>query len=111
MRILLLVLALAWTIPLFAEDSKTTWQSPGVPAAPGEFWKIPAGEAPRLTGATPSPAPPDIQNKIDWRLSDLIDFALKTAYDTKASFYDTKAAEAEFKSKKGAWYPEVNAVA
>jgi outer membrane protein len=93
----------------FAEEKTNhSWDSPGIPSAPGKFWPIPPGEPPKLTGATPLPAPPEIQNKLDWTLTDLIDFALSTAYSTKESWNTAKAAEYEFRSKKGKLYPEVD---
>ncbi len=95
------------SISAVAADQKNTWSSPDVPSKPGEFWKIPSGEPPALSGATPVPAPPEIQNKVDWRLADLIDFALSTAYTTKASWNEAKAAQAEYRSKKGEFFPEV----
>src|ERR1044071_9038613 len=95
----------------FAEDTNNSWKSPGIPPAPGKFWPIPSGEPPKLTGATPLPAPPEIQNKLDWTLSDLIDFALSTAYTTKESWNNAKAAEYEFRSRKGDLYPEIDLTA
>lgn len=91
----------------FAEEKKDSWNSPGIPSKPGEFWKVPAGEPPKLKDAAPIPASPEIQNKRDWRLSDLIDFALSTAYRTKVSWNDAKAAQAEYRSLKGEYFPEV----
>jgi outer membrane protein len=91
----------------FAEDTKNSWNSPGIPPGPGKFWPIPSGEPPKLTGATPLPAPPEIQNKLDWTLTDLIDFALSTAYTTKESWNNAKAAMYEFRSRKGDWFPEI----
>ena len=110
-KIILLILAAAWVLPAVAEEQKNTWKSPGVPAASSDFWKTPAGEPPKVTGVTPLPASPEIQNKADWTLADLIDFALQTGYETKASWNDAKAAAAEFASKKGAYYPEVDLLA
>lgn len=109
-RLLFLFLLLTWTTSSFAEQ-KSTWKSPGVPDKPSDFWNLPAGEPPRVTGIAPAPAPPEIQNKVDWTLSALIDFALETGYDTKASWNEAKAAAAALRSEKSAWYPEVNLAA
>jgi outer membrane protein len=92
----------------FADEKTNTWKSPGIPPAPGEFWKVPSGERPKLTGAAPTPAPLEIQKKLDWTLADLIDFALGTGYTTKASWNLAKAAEAEYRSKKGQLFPEID---
>src|SRR5262249_23626718 len=102
------LVVLTFVSPVLAEEQDHTWSSPGVSPSPGQFWKPPAGEPPKLTGAAPAPATPEIQNKLDWTLSDLIDFALKTGYDTQAAWHDAKAAAAEMGSKKGAYYPEVD---
>lgn len=106
-RILLPFLLLTWTTCCFAEQ-KHTWNAPGVPEKPSDFWSIPAGEPPHVTGIAPPPATPDIRNKVDWTLAALIDFALETGYDTKASWNEAKAAAAAFQSEKSAWFPEVN---
>ena len=95
------------TSTVFAEDKKNSWDSPGIPGKPGEFWNVPATKPPELKGATPVPAPPEIQNKLDWTLEDLIDFALETAYTTKESWNLAKAAQADFKSRKGQYFPEI----
>lgn len=101
----MLILAIAATI--HAADPKKTWSSPGIPEKAGDFWNPPAGEPPKLTGATPVPAPPEIQNKRDWSLSDLVDFALETSNTTRATWNNAKAAAAEFRSKKGEYFPEI----
>ena len=69
-KILSTVLILAFAATIHAEDSKNSWSSPGIPKDPGKFWNPPVGEPPKLTGASPLPAPPEIQNKQDWTLSD-----------------------------------------
>lgn len=104
--IMMMMIALV-SIPFSAAEEKNTWKSPGVPEKPGEFWKVPSGEPPKLTGASPVPAPPEVQNKLDWSLTDLIDFALDTAYTTKASWNEAKAALAEYRSRKGEFFPEI----
>lgn len=109
-KLLSLLFLLTWIVPAFSED-QNSWKSPDVPAKPSDFWKVPAGEPPKLIGATPAPAPPEIQNKIDWTLADLIDFALETGYTTRASWNDAKAASAAFHSEQSAYYPEVNLLA
>ena len=104
-RFVALLLFATLSITVYAEE-KNTWKSPDIPSKPGEFWKVPPGDPPKLTGASPVPAPPEIQNKLDWRLADLIDFALNTAYTTKASWNAAKAALAEYRSRKGEYFPE-----
>ena len=66
-------IALLFCSFVFAEDKKNSWSSPGIPSSPSEFWKVPSGKPPELKGSTPTPAPPEIQNKLDWTLADLID--------------------------------------
>ncbi|MGH9856887.1 MAG: TolC family protein, partial [Acidobacteriota bacterium] len=105
-RIIAILIFSLLSIRLTAED-KNTWKSPEIPSKPGEFWKVPSGEPPKLSGATPVPASPEIQNKLDWTLGDLIDFALDTAYTTKASWNDAKAALVEYRSRKGEFFPEI----
>jgi outer membrane protein len=90
-----------------AQDDKNTWSSPGIPPKPGEFWKVPSTNPPELKGASPVPASPEIQNKLDWTLADLIDFALDTAYTTKESWNLAKAAQAEYNSRRGEFFPEI----
>jgi len=107
-RFMALTVAFLICCSAFSDEKTNTWKSPGIPPSPGEFWKVPAGERPKLTGATPSPAPPEIQNKLDWTLTDLIDFALSTAYTTKASWNYAKAAQGDFRSKKGDLLPEID---
>ncbi|MCI0607383.1 TolC family protein [bacterium] len=95
------------SIHSFAEDRENTWNSPGIPPKPGEFWKVPAGDPPKLRDASPLQASPEIQNKSDWRLAELIDFALSTAYRTRISWNEAKAAQAEYRSLKGEYFPDV----
>jgi outer membrane protein len=102
------VLILIFAATIYAEDSKNSWSSPGIPETPGDFWKPPAGEPPKLTGASPLPAPPEIQKKRDWSLSDLVDFALQTSFTTRETWNNAKAAEAEMRSKKGEYWPDVD---
>lgn len=102
------MLILAFAVSIYAADSKNSWSSPGIPQDPGKFWNPPTGEPPKLIGASPMPAPPEIQNKQDWTLSDLIDFALKTSFTTRETWNNAKAAEAELRSKKGEYFPDVD---
>ncbi len=106
-RLLFGMLILAFAATTNAADPKKTWSSPGIPDKAGDFWNPPAGDPPKLTGATPIPAPPEIQNKRDWSLSDLVDFALQTSNTTRATWNTAKAAAAEFQSKKGEYFPEI----
>lgn len=102
------MLILAFAVSIHADDSKNSWSKPGIPQDPGKFWNPPTGEPPKLTGASPMPAPPEIQNKKDWTLSDLVDFALQTSYTTRETWNNAKAAEAEMRSKKGEFWPDVD---
>jgi outer membrane protein len=104
----LLLILISFSV--FADD-KNTWNSPSIPSKPGEFWKIPPGSPPKLTGATPVPAPPEVQNKLDWTLADLVDFALETAYTTKTSWNEAKSALHEYRSKKGEFFPDIDLTA
>lgn len=106
-KILFMVLILTFAATIHAEDSKNSWSSPGIPKDPGKFWNPPVGEPPKLTGASPMPAPPEIQNKQDWTLTDLIDFALETSTTTRETWNTAKARYAEMKSKKGEYWPDI----
>ncbi|MCI0442362.1 TolC family protein [bacterium] len=106
-KLLFTILIFAFAASIHAEDSKNSWSSPGVPKDPGKFWNPPSGEPPKLTGATPVAPPPEIQNKRDWSLADLIDFALQTSYTTRETWNNAKARAAEMNSKKGEYWPDV----
>jgi len=106
-KLFLTMLILAFTVHIYADDSRNSWSKPGIPQDPGKFWNPPTGEPPKLTGASPMPAPPEIQSKQDWTLSDLIDFALETSTTTRETWNTAKARYAELNSKKGEYWPDI----
>lgn len=77
-----------------------------IPSA-SEPWKPAPADVPIMEAVAPT-ASPEYQNKKDWTLAELIDLALKTNNETKITWFQAKAAAAEFESKKAAYYPTVD---
>ncbi len=82
-----------------AEDTNS-WKSPGTPSSPRDIWKPPAGTPPKLTGATPIPPSEEVKNRTNWTLTQLIDLALETSNQTRATWNDAKARGAKREGEK-----------
>lgn len=85
-------------------------KTPAPIASPAENWKPAPSEIPQLKITAPTISP-ELQNRKDWTLNELIDLALKTNNETRITWFQAKAAAAEFESKKGAFYPTVDVAA
>jgi len=104
---LILILPLA----LFLFSCASTQWSPkpaaGTPPSPGTAWTPPKPETSKFI-MTPPKVAPEIQNKRDWTLIDLIDLALKTSTQTRTSWLQARSAAAGLGSEKSAYYPTVD---
>ena len=83
--------------------------SPATPPSSGEIWKPTKPEEQKPVALPTVTVPAEYQNKESWSLEELIDLALLTNNSTKTTWYLARAAAAEAQSKKGAYYPSVDA--
>jgi outer membrane protein TolC len=85
-------------------------KTPAPIASPATHWKPAPQDIPQLkiSAATVSP---ELQNRKDWTLPALIDLALNTNNQTRITWFQSKAAAADFESKKGPFYPTVDLAA
>lgn len=79
-------------------------------ATPDQRWKPAPDEIPQLK-MTAVTIDPELQNRKDWTLPELIDLALKVNNETRITWFQSRAAAADFQSKKGAFYPQVDVAA
>jgi outer membrane protein TolC len=78
-----------------------------VAPSPGSTWK-PAGDITSQPENIPADIPEDlIKQGASWRLSDLIDVALRNSPDTKATWYAARSAAADMMITEGDRYPEI----
>lgn len=85
-------------------------KTPAPIATPASIWKPAPQDIPQLKLTAPTVSP-ELQNRKDWTLPELIDIALKVNNETRITWFQSKAAAADFESKKGAFYPTVDVAA
>lgn len=78
-----------------------------VAPSPGSSWR-PVDEITAQPENIPADIPGDlIKQGANWRLSDIIDVALRNSPDTKATWYAARSAAADMMITKGDRYPEI----
>lgn len=100
------VLLLAGCMSIPGEPSLSEW----VASSPDRVWTPPAQARPQ----PPAPAkqidiPADLlQPGTKWRLTDIINIALRNNPDTRAAWYAARSAAADMLSQKGDYYPQID---
>ncbi len=89
------------------EASLNTWAAP----SPDHTWTSPPGGGVKNQ---PAPKPADIpagllQSGKKWRLTDIIEIALRNNPETRSAWYAARSAAADWLSKKGNYYPQIDA--
>lgn len=85
-------------------------KTPAPIATPSTIWKPAPQDIPQLKMSAVTVSP-ELQNRKDWTLPELIDIALKVNNETRITWFESKAAAANFESKKGPFYPTVDLAA
>jgi outer membrane protein len=82
---------------------------PGTAPSPGEMWTPPPGtRLPPAALAPPAAIPADLLEKAqEWSLSHLLDLALRSNPETRATWAAARSAAAALGSERGAYYPSV----
>ena len=91
------------------ERALTDWVAP----SSNRVWVPPpelVPESPAPTKAADIPKDLLVPEK-EWRLTDIIDIALRNNPQTRATWYSARAAAADWLSKKGDYYPQVDGTA
>jgi outer membrane protein TolC len=83
---------------------------PGTPASQKDLWLSPRSLTPEpVPLKQESQIPPDLSGRIhDLTLTDLIDLALLTSPQTRASWYATRSAREGLSALKGSYYPQLD---
>jgi len=85
-------------------------RTPAPIESPATSWKPAPSEIKGVQG-TAATLSAELQNRKDWTLPQLIDIALKTNNETRITWFQARAAAADFESKKGPLYPSVDLAA
>ncbi|MFZ2633867.1 MAG: TolC family protein [Desulfosalsimonadaceae bacterium] len=94
-------------VHLADESSLNRWVAP----SPDHAWTPPPGGGVKHR---PAPKPVGIPESLlqpgtKWRLADIVEIALRNNPETRSAWYAARSAAADWLSKKGSYYPQIDA--